>query len=132
MAQAVFQSPEVVIAAQTTKASITSKFTLSGDANYPTKFAGTTANGANVGGTAKLYVYYEWNGTNGARFTINGTDPTSTVGHLVPTDGELGQAGSATVLVIVGASSIANFKTIATGGSTTNITWLITVADDRR
>ena len=131
MAQAVFQSPEVVIAAQTTKTSITSKYTLSGDANYPTKWAGTTANGVNVGGTAKLYMFFEWDGTHGARYSVTSTSPTTAVGHLVPTNGVLGAALSSTLLVITGSTEIAAFKVIGTG-SGINVTWYITVADDRR
>jgi len=120
----------VVIAAITTTASINSAYVLANDSAYPTKFAGTTANGANVGGTAVLHVFYDWDGTHGARFTLNGTTPTNAVGHLVPTAGALGAAATSTELVIRGQQNIAAFQTIGTG-SGVKISWYLTIDDDR-
>lgn len=48
--------------------------------------------------------------TNSIRYRIDGTDPTASVGHLMP-------AGSA--LVLTGITTIRNFKAIATGSDAT-------------
>jgi hypothetical protein len=121
-----YPADNVVIAAVTTTAGIDSAYVLSSATGYPTKWAGTTANGANVGGTAVLHVFYDWDGTNGARFTVNGTTPTSAVGHLI----SKGAAATSTELIIVGQSKIAAFQTIGTG-SGIKISWYIEVNNDR-
>ena len=122
-----YPSNNVVIAAVTTTTGIDSAYVLANAAAYPTKWAGTTANGSNVGGTPVLHVFYDWDGTNGARFTVDGTTPTTTVGHLL-TKGSA--AGTATELIITGLSKIAAFRTIGTGNGI-KISWYIEISDDR-
>lgn len=123
---ATYPCNNVVIAAVTTTAGIDSAYVLANAAAYPTKWAGTSANGSNVGGTPVLHVFYDWDGTNAARFTVNGTTPTTTVGHLV----SKGAASTATELIIAGASKIAAFQTIGTGNGI-KISWYIEISDDR-
>lgn len=131
MSSPIYLTGQTVIAEQNTAASINSAYTLSADSAYPTKWTGTTANGATASGAATLHIFFNWDGTHGARFTLNGTTtPTTTVGHLVPTEGVLGAAGTTTELIIRGQSQIANFKAIGTGSGIT-VTWYICVDDDR-
>jgi len=124
---------EVYLASQPTATSIDSAYLITADSNYTaiTKWTGAVVNGTSPAGTAILRVYYQWDGTNGARYTLSGSSPTTTVGHLIPVPGSaVGGAGTSSVLEIHGQAAIAAFRTIGTA-SGIKITWLITVCDDR-
>lgn len=118
---------KAVLAAVTTTVGIDSAYVLSSATGYPTKWAtGNATYEGSASGVPELHVFYDWDGTSGARYTVDGTTPTTTVGHLV----SKGAAGTSTELTLRGKAIIAAFQTIGTGNGI-KISWYISVDDDR-
>lgn len=132
MSVAQYETGEIVLAAVTSPVSITSLYVLKNDTHFPTKWGIAPANGGSASGTPVLHMYFEWDGTDGARYTLDGTTtPDNDTGFLVIQDDAIGVAGSSTELILRGQDAITNLQTIAIAGAGVSVTWIITVDDDR-
>lgn len=114
----------------TTPASIDSSYQPSAETGWPTSYAKTGTNTGTASGTLVLHVFYEWDGTNKARYTVSGTAPTTAHGHLVPAGATVPAAGTATEIVIYGQDNVVNFKTVGTA-SGIKVTFYLEVCVDR-
>ena len=82
-------------------------------------FTALTANPSSIPGAKAAYCTLE--GTVQVRYRMDGTAPTSTVGHLSATP----SATAPAVLVILGASNVRRFQAISVGANVTlHVTYL--------
>lgn len=134
MSRAVYEAGKVVLAEKTSRVDISTLYTIKDDAAFPTKWSGTTANGTAAAGTPVLHVFYEWDGTDGAMYTLNGATPDDSTGMMVMagTMGtNVGVSGSSSEVVIRGQKPITDFLTISMAGASILVTWYIEIDDNR-
>jgi len=134
MSRAVYEAGKVILAEKNSTVDISTLYTIANDAAFPTKWTGTTANGAVAAGTPVLHMFFEWDGTDGAMYTLDGTTPDNTTGMMVMagTMGvSVGAAGTSNELVIRGQTPITNLLVIAMAGASILVTWYIEIDDNR-
>ena len=132
MSRAQYQTGNVILQAVTTPVSITTLYAMTTDLPAVPTWGTSPVNGASASGTPVLHMFVEWDGTGGARYTVDGTTtPDDNTGFLVPHVGATGTAGTSSEIVLTDQAAITNLQIIAIGGASDTVTWYIEIADDR-